>query len=95
MKRACFSKALSMLTPALAFIPLFIGVRLIFCAVYGWVDWSLALGCAALVAVNPIVVRAPSAKRRAVWFMVGFLSWVVLLVCCGFVIMAVVFHEGL
>jgi hypothetical protein len=55
----------------------------------------MVFGSAALVAFNPLVVQAPSWRRRWSFFAAGAFAWAAFLVFLGFAIMAAVFHEGL
>jgi hypothetical protein len=94
MRTSFFGRLLLALLPLLVFIPLFIGSRLISRA-DGWSDWVMVFGSAALVAFNPLVVQAPSWRRRWSFFAAGAFAWAAFLVFLGFAIMAAVFHEGL
>jgi hypothetical protein len=82
--------------PVLVFVPLLIGSRLVAGrAVPPWVDWALLLGCAALVAFNPMLQRFESIWTRGALFTVAFAVWGVLLFFLTFWIMRVVFSESL
>jgi hypothetical protein len=80
--------------PILVFVPLLIGSRLIG-VVSPWVDWTLLLGSASLVAVNPVLQRFESAGTRGATIVAGLALWVVLLFYLSFWVVGTVFSEGL
>ena len=95
MADATLKNTVFALVPALVFVPLFVGFRLISDGVPEWMYWLLLIGSAGLTVFNPWVVNCTSVLKRAILFFAGFFGWGLLLFFLSFIIMAVIFGEGL
>jgi hypothetical protein len=90
-----WSAILLAIMPVCVFVPFFIGSRLISKGVPGWVDWMLVIACAGLVILNPWVRHIEYKWMRGIAFVAGFFGWNIALSNFVFIIMAVVFQDGL
>ena len=95
MEISATKKLLLALMPALVFVPLFIGSRLIFEDVPEWMDWTLIVVSAGSMALNPWLTQVKRAWTRGVLYVIGFLWWSFAPFYLAFVIMVVVFQDGL